>query len=123
MEHNKQLSSDELNLELARFTGTETWYRHCLIKALLYTEGAQYFFQTTESYWLLDVIATEYYPLLECEPFLFIKVESESNKAKIVVTDGNDKVLKSKEIPFTTLIPGIWLFYLTDNVLLLPSEY
>ena len=42
---------------------------------------------------------------------------------KICVDDGNGKELATQQIPFTTLISGVWKFYLTDSVLMLPSEY
>lgn len=124
MQHNNPLTpSDKLRLALADFRGTDTWYSHGLVQDFLYTKGAKYFIETTNSYWLLDVIATEFHPLQQCEPFLVIKVESQANTGRVVVTDGNENVIRSKKLTFTTLIPGTWLFYLMDNVLLLPTEY
>jgi hypothetical protein len=116
-------TTETLQLALAQYIGTENWYHHPVLKNLLYTDGAQFFFSETESYWLLDLIAFEYFSLLENEPFLSIVVESESHQCKICVGDGNGKELATKQIPFTTLISGVWKFYLTDSVLLLPSEY
>lgn len=72
---------------------------------------------------LLDIVATEYFPLLLNEPFLVITVYVENSKCKIVITDGNYIEIKSKNIDFTDLPEGKWTFYLTDNVLLLPSEH
>ena len=43
--------------------------------------------------------------------------------ADIRVSDGNDAVLFKRHIHFTDAPEGLWRFYLTDNVLLLPSEY
>ncbi|NOT83762.1 MAG: hypothetical protein HOP02_03055 [Methylococcaceae bacterium] len=75
------------------------------------------------AYWLLDIIATEYWLLLKNEAFLVISVTVEGNAAKIEVSNGNGRVLKSRAIEYTDLQAGLWKFYLTDNVLLLPSEY
>ena len=116
-------NKESLQQALGQFTGTEKWYRHALVRALLYTEGAQFFFEETESYWLLDIIATEYWPMLDGHAFLLITVTSEAQQCHIIVEDGNGEQLKSKHVPFTTLMAGTWKFYLLDNVLLLPSEY
>jgi len=116
-------TTETLQLALAQYIGTEHWYHHSVLKKLLYTDGVQFFFCKTESYWLLDLIAFEYFFLLENEPFLSIVVESESQQCNICVDDGNGRELATKQIPFTTLISGIWKFYLTDGVLMLPSEY
>ncbi|WP_211299248.1 DUF6876 family protein [Methylovulum psychrotolerans] len=116
-------TAETLKLALDQYIGTENWYHHSLLKKFLYTDGAQFFFQETESYWLLDLITFEYFPLLQHEPFLSIVVESESQQCKICVDDGNGNVLATKHISFSTLISGIWKFYLIDNVLMLPTEY
>jgi len=116
-------TTETLQLALTQYIGTVNWYHHPLFLNFLYTDGVQFFFSETESYWLLDVIAFEYFRLLVNEPFLSIVVESESQQCKICVDDGNGKELATKQITFTTLISGVWKFYLTDNVLLLPSEY
>jgi hypothetical protein len=71
----------------------------------------------------LDIVATEYWPLLKKEPFLTIFVTVQNNAAKIEVTNGNERILKTRELEYTDLQEGVWKFYLTDNVLLLPSEY
>ena len=40
-----------------------------------------------------------------------------------IVEYGNRKQVLTRKIPFTDLSEGTWNFYLTDNVLMLPSEY
>ena len=54
---------------------------------------------------------------------MVITVKAENAARVIVVTDGNENLIQLKDIPVTTLTDGLWKFYLTDNVLLLPSEY
>lgn len=117
------LEKEAFESALMRFIGTEHWYRHSLVPAMTYTDGIKYFVEQSESYWLLDVIATEHFPMLKGQPFLFITVNSKNGSCGIVVKDGDGKELKSKHVPFTTLLEGTWNFYLTDDVLLLPSEY
>jgi hypothetical protein len=117
------LHKEALESALMQFMGTEHWYSHSLAPAMTYTDGVQYFAEKTESYWLLDVIATELFPMLKQHLFLFITVQSENGSCDIIVKDGDDQELISKHVPVTTLIEGSWNFYLYDNVLLLSSEY
>jgi hypothetical protein len=42
---------------LRRFTGSEHWYRHGLVRQVLYTDGAKYIADEGGAYWLLDEIA------------------------------------------------------------------
>jgi hypothetical protein len=44
-------------------------------------------------------------------------------KAKLVVDDGNDNWIYQKNIEFTDCPDGEYRFWLTGNVLMLPSEY
>jgi hypothetical protein len=43
--------------DLAQFTGTENWYRHGMVRDVLYTDGVRYVAQTAGAYWLIDEIA------------------------------------------------------------------
>ena len=42
---------------LAQFTGSEHWYRHGLVRDILFTDGAKYVADQGGAYWLLDEIA------------------------------------------------------------------
>jgi hypothetical protein len=123
-----RLDSDELSQQLqANFYGTQAWYRHGLNRNLLYTDGVQFFAENggyAGAYWFIDKVAFDYWPLLKTQDFLSIRLTVDvDSKATVTVDDGNSHVLKTDPIEFTDLQPGIWKFYLTDNVLLLPSEY
>jgi hypothetical protein len=121
-----KLTTDELKSNLAHFYGSDVWYRHGLNRNMLYTEGVQYFAETAGgggAYWLLDIIATEVFPLLKNEPFIYIQACVDKNTCHLFAEDGNDKALWLKTIDYTDLQEGTWDFYLTNNVLLLPSEY
>ena len=72
---------------------------------------------------LIDLIAFKYFSLLQKSAFLHIKLNVNDNKATISVDDGNDNVLAAAKIKFTDVQEGEWRFYLTDNTLLLPTEY
>jgi hypothetical protein len=121
-----RLSATQLASGLRQYTGTEQWYRHGLNRQLLYTDGVQFFAENgggQGAYWLLDIIATEYWLLLKKAPFLALSITVKDDAAKIEVTDGNGHILKTRELEYADLQEGVWKFYLTDNVLLLPSEY
>ena len=117
------LQKEVLESELMQFIGTEHWYSHSLAPSMTYTDGVNYFAEKTASYWLLDVIATEFFPMLKEHIFLFITVESKNGSCDIIVKEGDCTELKSKHVPITTLLEGSRDFYLYNDVLLLPSEY
>ena len=43
--------------DLRNFTGSEHWYRHGLVRTILFTDGAKYVADQGGAYWLLDEIA------------------------------------------------------------------
>lgn len=110
--------------DLSNFCGTSHWYQHSFAHGMSYTDGVKYFAERTGSFWLIDLIAAEFFTLLQKDrPILSIKVVSEGVSTVITVTDGNEAQITCKHIQFSTLVSGTWKFYLTDGVLLLPSEY
>lgn len=124
--NSERLTGERLADALTRFCGTQKWFRHWLVSDMLYTEGVRFFAEQggeEGAYWFLDIVATEYFPMLRQEPFLAIGLTSENGKAAISVEDLDGRTLKEKKIEFTDLQPGHWPFYLKDNVLLLPGEY
>src|SRR5208337_2197669 len=38
--------------DLAQFTGSETWYRHALVRDVLFTDGARHVADAGGAYWL-----------------------------------------------------------------------
>jgi hypothetical protein len=42
---------------LDQFTSSQNFYRHSLVKEVLYTEGTQYVADAAGAYWLLNEIA------------------------------------------------------------------
>lgn len=108
--------------DLHGFTGTEHWYRHWLGR-LLYTDGVKYFADTVGAHWFLDIVATEFLILFKRSPFLSIVMQVVDGKADITVDDGNGNVLYERHVDMTDCPQGTWPFYLTDGVLMLPTEY
>jgi len=115
----------DLAADLKMFQGTDTWFRHPLCHNFLYTDGVKFFAEHcgNGAYWFLDIIATEVAELQETEEFLSIHLIVENDKALISVSDGNGRDLYEKAIDYTDAPVGTWKFFLTNNVMLLPSEY
>jgi hypothetical protein len=58
------MEAEKLQLsDLSQFTGTETWYRHPLVRNTLYTDGIKYLITKAFAYWLIDEIAFQQFHL------------------------------------------------------------
>ena len=112
--------------DLRQFTGSEHWYRHAIIKRIVYTDGAKHVADAGGAYWLLDEIALaqQYVKAVADEPFQVWKlVLGEGHSATLSCDDGNSNAVFTKRIEFTDFpLPEIRLYF-TDNTILLPSEY
>lgn len=128
------LSTDELRSALSQFTGTEHWHFNRLYKWMKYTDGVVFFALNAGggAYWFLDIIGTELMEVAKSEKFLVINLHVNSDgTATITASDGNesdelewdDHIKYRRSIESTDCPEGEWTFYLTDNVLMLPSEY
>ena len=110
----------------AQFTDSQNFYRHFLVREVLYTEGVEYVAETAGAYWLLDEIALaqRYIIPVKREDFQVwdLKVNADQT-ALLICGDGNGLEVYSKPVPFTDFPePGI-RFYYADWVIHLPSEY
>jgi len=112
--------------DLWQFTGSEQWYRHGLVRDVLFTDGAKYLADHAGAYWLLDEIALaqRYQKAVAAEPFQFWKLTVKDDRtATLICEDGNGKQVYSKPIEYTDFpLPEVALYF-TDNTILLPSEY
>lgn len=111
---------------LAQFTGSTNFYRHRLVREVLYTEGVEYVAETAGAYWLLDEIALapRYVIPVKAEDFQVwdLKVNVD-HSGLLTCGDGNGRELYATPIPFTHFpSPGIRLFY-ANWVIHLPGEY
>ena len=112
--------------ELRNFCGTETWFRHELFRKYLYTEGVQFLAEAASSYWLIDMIFMFQRDQQAVRDELFQTWDltvGENKTATLTCGDGNDNIVFTHSLTFTTFpLESIRLFF-TDNVLLLPSEW
>jgi len=112
--------------DLAHFHGTDTWYRHSLVRTVTYTEGAQYVAEHGGAYWLLDEIAMAqaFNRGIAREPFqVWTLVVEPSQRARLVISDGNDRILGRKRIPWTDFPLSRLTLWCVDKVIMLPGEY
>ncbi|MGV2831989.1 DUF6876 family protein [Myxosarcina sp. GI1(2024)] len=112
---------------LDQFTGTTKYYKHWL--GLLYTDGVQYVAKQGKAYWLIDAIAGwQLDPKIKRDPMLrqiqFWKLKvNDNNSAMLICERDAGNVAVTQEIERTNFpLPEIE-FYLTQKVLMLPSEY
>lgn len=113
----------QLRQDLDQFTGTEFWHRHPLNRECLYTDGVEFWAEQVGGYWLLDILATEFFELQHKAGFLSITLKVKDGRADLVIEDGDYHKLALKPIDFTDCPEGDWEFFMTDNVILLRSEY
>lgn len=112
--------------ELAQFTGSERWYRHPIIRKVIFTDGAKFVADHAGAYWLLDEIAIiqPYDARVAAEEFqVWTLIVNADQSATLTCDDGNGRVIFAKEIPYTDFPPeGIKLYY-ANGTILLPREY
>ena len=115
----------DFHTAMSHFTGSTCLYHHPTYDTPKYTDGARYFFQNAGggAYWLLDLIATEPAIRKQAQDFAFITLDVKENKARLFVTDGNEKQVYERHIEYTDCPAGVWKFYWTDDVLMVSSEY
>lgn len=112
--------------DLSQFTGSEQWYRHPLNRRVLFTDGAKHVADAGGAYWLLDEIALAqlYVPAVATERFQLWRLAVRSDcSATLDCGDGNGGIVFSKQIPFTDFPMAKIELYLTNDTILLPSEY
>jgi hypothetical protein len=111
-------------IDLSQFYGTEQYHKTFVFSPnLKHTDGVQYFAEQAEAFWFLDIVATEIYPFSDKYPFMTIYLTVKDGKAEIIVQDGDISRVFQKPIEFTDCPDGVYEFFLTDNVLMLCSEY
>lgn len=112
--------------DLAEFTGTEQWYRHPVVKNILYTDGIKYVAERAGAYWLIDEIAFLQTNLsVKNEEFQVwtLIVNLEKSSAILACDDGNGWPVYTKQIGYTDFPLEKIKIYVTNNVILLPGEY
>ena len=112
--------------DLHQFTGSEFWYRHGLVRNILFTDGVKHVADYGGAYWLLDEIALSQRSVnaVMATPFQAWKLAVKPDRtATLSCEDGDDNVVFTKAIAFTDFpLPEIAL-WLANNTSYLPSEH
>jgi hypothetical protein len=121
------MSADKLTKgDLRQFTGSEHWYRHGLVRSVVFTDGAKYVADKGGAYWLLDeiAIAQRGEQQVAAEAFQLWTLTVRPNRtATLTCENGNCVAVFRKELDYTDFPLDSVQLYFTDNTILLPSEY
>jgi hypothetical protein len=114
-----------IKADLAQFTGSERWFRHAIVRHVLYTEGVDHVGEHGEAYWLIDAIAfAQSRPEVAAEPFqVWHLTVAADHSATLACDDGNGRIVYTQAIPHTDFPLDDIKLYFADGVILLPSEY
>ena len=114
----------ELLSNLAQFTGTDKHYYHPLFRKYRYTDGVRYLAKNTEGYWLLEFIFGHQSNVkIRKTPFQVWKLVKDGDKATITIEDGNNNLVKTFKLNYTSFPLEEYTLWMIDGVLLLMSEY
>jgi hypothetical protein len=114
------------NADLAKFTGSVTWYCHALATDVVFTDGAKHVADAGGAHWLLDEIALalRFDQRVATEEFqVWVLRVKEDRTAELTCDNGNGKVVYSQRIIFTDFPLAEITLFCTNKTILLPSEY
>jgi len=104
------------------FYGTEQYWKMPYFGEFGYTDSVKHFCTEYEAYWTLDVIAS-YYKELKKYAFLVITFDVADSKCVFNAReDTGRKAVCMQKIEYTDLKISVKL-YLTNSVLMFPSDY
>ena len=112
--------------DLRNFTGSEHWYRHGLVRTILFTDSAKYVADQGGAYWLLDEIAfaQKGEKAVAAEEFqVWVLKVNADRTASLSCGDGNNNTVYTKEIPFTDFPADEITLWFANNTIYLPSEH
>jgi len=114
----------ELLKNLAQFTCTGKYYFHPLFKRYRYTDGVRYLAINAECYWLLEFIfGHQSNSKIKQTPFQVWKLVKDGDKVTISIEDGDNNVVKTFKLNYTSFPIEEYTLWMIDGVLLLINEY
>lgn len=129
----------ELQAELQLFSGSTEFYRHGLMRRLVYTEGVQHLAERAGAHWLIDAVASHQGSArVAAEAFQVWTLEQnddgstpETGTWTLSCTDGDERGLAVQQIEYSDFpMRKLQLFLVREEhpeglrcTLLLPSEY
>ena len=118
----EQIHKEDLSLkDLGHYNGTEQYHKLQLFNEINLTDGIMYIMKNGYSWLVNDILSVIKFKLFN-EEFLSVKLILNKNKGKMLITDGNEKILYTQKYPHTNAEREIKLFF-TNGVLMLSGEY
>ena len=125
------ITPEQLEVNLAHYTGAEDYFRHGLNRRLIYTDGVKYLADQAGAYWLIDVVASVQHTGIRLARHLFqswsLIVDTDKATGLVICTDGNGKKLYVQQMEYTDFpLREVRLYCCEDSgqhVLMLSSEY
>jgi len=117
-----QLSKAEILSALPSFSGTTQYHRLTLFP-LMATDGVAYVAESCQAFWLIDLIAPHWLKLKQKEDFLAVACKVKDSSMTVTIEDGNDRVLVRQKVSYTDFPLDEIRFFVTGDVIMLPSEY
>lgn len=118
----KKISATEIRENLARFSGTENFYKE-QIGDFIYTDGVRYMAEACGAYWLLTDAGIQSKALTAKTDFIKVVITCCNEKGNVEYSDGNGNLLHAHEYLYSDFPLEILSMYFVNNTLLLPSEY
>lgn len=118
------MNTQQLENELVNFTGTERYHKLTLTQ-LDATDGVAHMAKVAGAFWLIDAIGSyQKDKRIAHLRIQFWHLIVKDKKATLYVEEdrGMPKLIEQK-IGYTDFPDGDWQFYVTHNVIMLPSEY
>jgi hypothetical protein len=112
--------------DLRQFTGSENWYRHGIVRSILFTDGAKYVADQGGAYWLLDEIALAQraQKTVAAEEFqVWMLTVKADRTARLTCENGDGKTVFEKPIPFTDFPAERVTLWFENSTIYLPSEH
>lgn len=115
-------TKEELENNLAHFTGSEEYHKFNPFTKLVATDGVMYLAKEAQCFWLLDILASvqgmKAIRGKDMQVLIFNK-----SKGEVRIEDGNKNVLYTQEIKYTDFPLDEITIWVEGNVVLLPSEH
>lgn len=120
-----QSVTENLELNLKHFTGTERYHRFHSRTVL--TDGALYLAEQARCFWLMDVFASHLTEIATDHGAACLKLKRKGDGAQVVIDDGDENVLAKQKIEYTDFpLEEMTLFACWSGgycVIMLTSEY
>lgn len=118
-------TANEIENELAQFTGTNEWHRFSILSTLVITDGVKYLCEECQSFWLLDIISSYQNKCNKddmCKDCQIWTLKRNGSEAKVICERDTNDVFITQDIPYTDFPLNSIKLYCENGVICLPQE-